>query len=125
MWPVVPENDTIPAKDEKEKKVPAESVEVRPGVTHHYPYHAIPIESQKYPDERLYLEAKRDYSAGGSRRRRCTRQSAFTGPRPAGSRAARTILGVLILRFAQVYPGYATHFGQPGQPKCFQPEKAT
>src|SRR5262249_16844039 len=56
-------NEKVPAKDEKEKKVPEESVEVLPGVTHHYPYHVVPAESQKYPDERLYLDAKRDYEA--------------------------------------------------------------
>ena len=56
-------NETYPAKEEKEKKVPEDAVEVLPGVTHHYPYHAVEPGKQRYPDERLYLAAKRDYEA--------------------------------------------------------------
>ncbi len=117
-------NDTIPAKDEKEKKVPSESVEVGPGVTHHYPYHAVPLESQKYPDERLYLEAKRDYEAREALAKAALyaavrfHEGAATGK---GDERLARFAAVLVLRFAQVYPGYATHFDQPGQPKYFQP----
>ena len=56
-------NDKYPAKDEKEKKVPEEAVEVLPHVIHHYPYHEVEPEKQRYPEERLYLAAKRDYEA--------------------------------------------------------------
>ena len=42
---------------------------------------------------------------------------------PAGRKdpALARLACVLLLRFAQVYPAYATHFDQPGQPKYFQP----
>ena len=45
------------------RSVPEETVEVLPGVIHHYPYHEVEPEQQQYPDERLYLAAKRDYEA--------------------------------------------------------------
>ena len=49
--------------------------------------------------------------------------------RPSASRAAAgrmdpalaRLAACSLLRFAQVYPTYATHFDQPGQPKFFQP----
>ena len=42
---------------------------------------------------------------------------------PAGRKdpALARLACVLLLRFAQVYPAYATHYDQPGQPKYFQP----
>ena len=40
------------------KVVPEDAVEVRPGVTHKYPYHEVEPPRQRYPGERLYLAAK-------------------------------------------------------------------
>jgi len=37
------------------------------------------------------------------------------------SPALARLAGLLILRFAQVYPSYAAHYDQPGQPKYLQP----
>ena len=117
-------NEKVPAKEEKEKKVPEEAIDVLPGVTHHYPYHAVPAEGQKYPDERLYLDAKRDYGA----REALAKAALYAAVRyheqaEAGKKDDRLarFAAVLILRFAQVYPAYACHFDQPGQPKFFQP----
>ena len=117
-------NDKVPAKDEKEKKVPEETIEVLPGVTHHYPYHAVPADAQKYPDERLYLDAKRDYQAREALAKAALyaavrhHEGAASGKKD--DRLAR-FASVLILRFAQVYPAYACHFDQPGRPKFLQP----
>ena len=106
-----------------DKKVPEETVEVLPQVIHHYPYHAVEPEKQRYPDERLYLAAKRDYEA----REFLAKAALYAAvrhheqpPRPARPALAR-LACVLVLRFAQVYPAYATHYDQPGQPKYFQP----
>lgn len=117
-------NEKIPARDEKDKKVPEETIDVLPGVTHHFPYHAVPAEGQKYPDERIYLDAKRDYGA----REALARAALYAAVRyheqaKVGKKDERlaTFAAVLILRFAQVYPAYACHFDQPGQPKFLQP----
>ena len=115
-------NDLFPAHDGK-KPPPEEAVEVRPGVIHHYPYHEVEPERQVYPDERLYLAARRDdrvreflakaalYAAVRHHRQRPARKD------PALARLA----AVILVRFAQVYPLYATHFDQPGSPKYFDP----
>jgi hypothetical protein len=115
-------NDTYPAKDEKDKKVPEETVEVLPRLTHHYPYHVVEPAKQRYPDERLYLAAKRDYEA-----RQFLAKAALyaalryhnAGPTAKDPALAR-MASVLILRFAQVYPAYATHYDRLGSPKLFQ-----
>lgn len=114
-------NDQIPAK--VNGTVPEEVVDVKPGVVHRYPYHTLPPESQRFPEERLYLAAKRDAEI----RDYLSKAALYAAVRyqeqapevrdPALARLA----AVVILRFAQVYPGYATHFDQPGQPKFFQP----
>ena len=116
-------NDKIPAKPEgKDKSPPEEAVEVLPGVTHHYPYHVPPAEKRRYEDERIYLDAKRDYET----REALSRAALYAATRyhREGTAASKDKLArfaaVLILRFAQVYPAYATHFDQPGQPKFLQ-----
>jgi len=116
-------NETYPAKDEKEKKVPEEVVEVLPRVVHHYPYHAVEAAKQRYPDERLYLAAKRDYEAREFLSKAALYAAVRFHEQPAGSKdpALARLACVLILRFAQVYPAYATHFDQPRTPKVFQP----
>jgi hypothetical protein len=114
-------NDKYPAKDDK--KIPEETVEVLPRMIHHYPYHAVEPEKQQYPDERLFLSAKRDYEA----RRFLSKAALYAAVRfheqPVGARdpALARLVSVLLLRFAQVYPAYATHFDQPNSPKVFQP----
>ena len=120
---VVVPNDTFPAKDEKEKKVPEEAVEVLPRVIHHYPYHAVEPEKQRYPEERLYLAAKRDSEAREFLAKAALYAAVRHHEQPPGRddpELAR-LACVLLLRFAQVYPAYATHYDQPGQPKYFQP----
>ncbi|MGE3819483.1 MAG: hypothetical protein AB7I30_08610, partial [Isosphaeraceae bacterium] len=114
-------NDKYPAADDK-KKVPEEVVEVLPGVSHHYPYHEVEPNRQRHAGERLYLAAKADeqarvflakaalYAASGA-----ARPSA-----DAESQTLATLAAVIVLRFAQVYPQYATHVDQPGSPKFFQ-----
>jgi hypothetical protein len=115
-------NDKYPAKDEKEKKVPEEAVKVLPGVTHHYPYHAVEADKQRYPDERLYLAAKRDYEARQFLAKAALYAAVRYHEQPARSKdpALARLAAVLVLRFAQVYPAYATHYDQPGSPKFFQ-----
>ncbi|HMB05371.1 MAG TPA: hypothetical protein VKP69_16745, partial [Isosphaeraceae bacterium] len=113
-------NETYPAKDDK--KVPEEAVEVLPRVIHHYPYHAVEPGEQRYPEERLYLAAKRDYEA----REFLSKAALYAAVRhhEQPPRAKDPILArlacVLLLRFAQVYPAYATHYDQPDSPKLFQ-----
>jgi hypothetical protein len=114
-------NDSIPARDDQ-KRVPEETVAVLPGVVHHYSYHQVAAEKQRYPDERLYLAAKRDYEARAFLAKLALYAAVRYHEQPPASRQpelARTA-AVLVLRFAQVYPVYATHYDQPGEPKYFQ-----
>lgn len=113
-------NDTIPAK--VDKKVPEEVVEVLPGTRHRYPYHAVELERQAYPDERLYLAAKRDYEAREFLAKAALYAAVRWHEQPPARRdpALARLACVLLLRFAQVYPAYAVHYDQPGQPKFFQ-----
>ncbi len=114
-------NEKIPAQ--VDKKVPEEAVEVVPGVFHHYPYHVVEAEKQHFDGERLYLSARRDYEAREYLSKAALyaairyRQQPLGQPDPTLARAAC----VLLLRFAQVYPNYALHLDQPGQPKFFEP----
>ena len=114
-------NDEIPAKDDK-KKVPEETVEVLPRVFHHYPYHVVAAEKQRYPDERLYLAAKRDYEARAFLAKAALYAAVRHHEQPPGARQPELarLAAVIVLRFAQVYPAYATHYDQPGEPKYFQ-----
>ncbi len=115
-------NDTYPAKDEKEKKVLEEVVQVLHGVSHHYPYHPVVPGKQRYPDERLYLAAKRDYEAREFLAKAALYAAVRHHEQPAEAKdpALARLAAVLILRFAQVYPAYATHYDQPLSPKIFQ-----
>ena len=54
-------NDKYPAKVNKE--IPEETVQVLPGVLHHYPYHAVEEGKARFPEERVYLQAKIDHEA--------------------------------------------------------------
>lgn len=114
-------NDTIPAK--KDNKVPEERVEVRPGLFHVYPYHLVPPETQHYLDERIYVGAKRDYEAR-EWLSKVALYAAMNARELRGDPAARPFARVgcdLLIRFAQVYPNYATHYDQPNEPKFFLP----
>ncbi|MFO0908492.1 MAG: hypothetical protein U0794_09040 [Isosphaeraceae bacterium] len=120
---VVP-NDTFPAKTEKDKKEPPEdTVEVVPGVVHHYPYHNVASDQQHYPDERLYLAAKADYEAREFLAKATLYAALSYRNQPAEARdpARARLAATLLLRFAQVYPNYATHFDQPQSAKHFGP----
>jgi hypothetical protein len=114
-------NDKIPAQ--VDKKVPEETVEVVPGLLHHYPYHAVEAEKQQFDGERLYLAARRDYEAREYLAKAALysavryREQPLGAPDPVLARVAC----VLLLRFAQVYPNYALHLDQPGQPKFLEP----
>jgi hypothetical protein len=114
-------NDEIPTKDDQ-KKVPVETVEVLPRVLHRYPYHLVPPEKQRYPDERLYLAAKCDYEARAFLAKAALYAAVRHHKQPPGGRQPELarMAAVLVLRFAQVYPAYATHYDQPGEPKYFQ-----
>ena len=115
-------NETVPAKD-KDKKIPEETIEVVPGVIHKYPYHVPEPEAQQRPDERLYIQARRDFEA----REFLAKAAFYAAVRHHSAKAADSdpvdarIAAALILRFAQVYPQYALHLDQPGQPKYFEP----
>ena len=114
-------NDKVPAL--VDKKVPEETVEVVPGVTHHYPYHAVEAEKQRFEGERLYLSARRDYEAREFLSKAALYAALRHRDQPLGQpdpRLAR-VACVLLLRFAQVYPNYALHLDQPGQPKFLEP----
>ena len=114
-------NDAFPAKVNKE--IPEEKVEVRKGVFHRYPYHAVEADKARYPDERLYLQAKRDYEA----RKYLARAALYAAiehhetSASRGDRSFGELACVILLRFAQVYPDYATHCDQPGRSKVLEP----
>jgi hypothetical protein len=115
-------NDKIPAKVKDQDAPPADEIEVLPGVVHRYPYHVLEPERQAYPDERLYLAAKRDHEVREFLAKAALYAAVRYEEQPAGERnpALARLASVLVLRFAQVYPGYAVHYDQPGQPKYFQ-----
>jgi hypothetical protein len=119
---VVVPNDKFPAK--VKDKVPEETVEVLPGVVHHYPYHAVEENEARYPDERLYLRARIDYEARKYLARAALQAAirARAGGRGADPRLA-ALACVIMLRFAQVYPCYAIHHDQPDRPKTLQPAR--
>ena len=116
-------NDQFPAKVNKE--IPEEKVEVLQGVVHHYPYHAVEADKARYPDERLYLHAKRDYEA----RKYLARAALYAAAehhakaRATGDQSFGELACVILLRFAQVYPNYATHCDQPGRTKILEPAR--
>jgi hypothetical protein len=116
-------NEKFPARVSKE--VPEETVEVVPGVVHHYPYHAVEGAKAQYPDERLYIQARLDYEARKYLAKAalyCAAESAAQPPARRDDRMA-SIACAIMLRFAQVYPAYATHLDQPGKPKILQPAR--
>jgi hypothetical protein len=114
-------NDKIPAQ--VDKKVPEEAVEVVPGVVHHYPYHAVEAEKQHFDGERLYLSARRDYEAREYLAKAALYSAVRYREQPLGmpDPMLARVACVLLLRFAQVYPNYALHLDQPGQPKFLEP----
>ena len=79
-------------------------------------------EKQRYPDERLYLAAKRDYEARAFLAKAALYAAVRHHEQPPGARQPELarMAAVIVLRFAQVYPAYATHYDQPGEPKYFQ-----
>jgi hypothetical protein len=99
--------------------IPDEVVEVRPRVFHHYPFHLVEPEKQAYPDERLYLSAKRDYEARAFLAKAALYAAVRHRDQPAEKRDPRyaRLASVLLLRFAQVYGGYALHDDRPDEPK--------
>jgi hypothetical protein len=119
---IVPD-DKYPAKVNKE--IPEEKVEVVPGVLHHYPYHAVEEEKARYPDERLYLRARIDYEARKFLSKAALYCAAESAAQPPARRDPRLAIlaSTILLRFAQVYPAYATHLDQPELPKIFQPAR--
>ena len=120
---VILPNDKYPAHEEK-KPAPEDTVEVLPGVVHKYPYHVVEAERALYPDERLYLSAKvddraREFLAKTALYAAVRSRAAVKGGAP-GDPALAKLAAVIVLRFAQVYPAYATHFDQPGSLKYFE-----
>jgi hypothetical protein len=120
---IVP-SDKYPAKGNS-KEAPEETVEVVPGVVHHYPYHVVEEGKARYPDERLYLQARIDYEARKYLAKAALYAAVESRAGPPSGRDPRfaTLACVIMLRFAQVYPAYATHYDQPGGPKYFQPAR--
>jgi hypothetical protein len=111
------------AKDKDGKEaVPEEVIEVLPGVIHRYPYHVMASEHQAYPDERLYLAAKRDFAMREFLSKAAMYAAVRYDRQPAGSKDAALAQAacIILVRFAQVYPAYAVHYDQPGEPKFFE-----
>ncbi len=121
---VIVPNDKYPAKAGG-KEVPEETVEVLPGVIHRYPYHAVEEGKTRYPDERIFLQARIDYEARKYLAKAALYAAASAQARPPRVRDQRmaALACVIILRFAQVYPAYATHYDQPGRPRFIQPAR--
>ena len=112
---VIVPNDKYPAKANG-KEVPEETVEVLPGVIHHYPYHAVEEGKARYPDERLFLQARIDYEARKYLAKAALYAAAESRAGPPAARDPRlaVLACVIMLRFAQVYPAYATHYRSAG-----------
>lgn len=110
---VVVPNDEYPAK--VGGAVPEEKIEVVPGVWHAYPHHVVGPEKETYVGERLYLDAKRDYEARAFLSKAAFYAAATWWSEEPAKRDPKyaALARALILRFAQVYPNYATHFDQP------------
>jgi len=121
---VIVPSEKYPAKANG-KEVPEETVEVLPGVIHHYPYHAVEEGKARYPDERLFLQARIDYEARKHLAKAALYAAAESRARPPPARDPRlaVLACVITLRFAQVYPAYATHYDQPGGSKYIQPAR--
>ncbi len=100
-------------------KVPEEVVEVLPRRYHRYPYHVVEAEKSFYADERVYLSAKRDYEAREFLAKAAMYAAVKFRDASDGANDPRyaRLASALILRFAQVYPAYATHLDRPGLPK--------
>lgn len=124
-------NDAFPAKvppaPGKPPAVPKESIEVLPRLVHHYPFHTVDPIKQDYPDERLYLSARRDYEARTFFAKAALYAAVRYNQSGKGVNNAplARLASVLILRFARVYPTYATHLDQPGLPKILQTANLT
>jgi len=118
-------NDTYPTPNPADKKIPTEKIEVFPGVVHSYPYHAVLVEKASFADERLYLEAKRDYEARRFLAKAALYAAVRWGEQEPGKRDPQLsrIAATLLVRFAQVYPAYAMHNDQPGMAKQLQPAR--
>jgi hypothetical protein len=120
-------NESFPAKvaliPGQPPTIPEEVVEVRPRVFHHYPFHLVDPEKQIYPDERLYLAAKRDYEARGFLAKAALYAAVRYRDSPDQSRDPRLarLASLILLRFAQVYPDYALHDDAPRSPKILHP----
>ncbi len=114
-------NDKIPAHEDK-KPVPEDVVEVLPEVTHKYPYHDVEAEKQRFPGERLYLAAKADDRAREFFAKAALYAAVKHREQPPGQKDPKlaNLAAVIVLRFAQVYRSYATHFDQPRSLKFFQ-----
>jgi hypothetical protein len=112
-------SETIPAK--VDGKVPEEAVEVLPGEFHHYPFHVVEPHRQAYPDERVYLAAKRDDEIRAFLAKSALYAAVRYSDQPAGQKDERLarLSCTLLLRFAQVYPAYSVRYDQPGRPKYF------
>src|SRR5262245_23191051 len=102
-------DEKFPAKVKDKDEIPEETVEVVPGVVHHYPYHQVEDSKARFPDERIYLQAKIDYET----RKYLAKAALYSATRyraqPEGEREPRlaVLASVIVLRFAQVYPVYA------------------
>lgn len=110
-------NDKVPAKSGD--KVPEDVVEVIPRRFHRYPYHAVEAEKALYPDERIYVAAKRDHEAREFLAKAAMYAAVRHHEQAADAKDPRLakLACTLILRFAQVYPLYATHHERPGAAK--------
>jgi hypothetical protein len=118
-------NEKFPPKPPPgQPPAPSEDVvEVRPRVYHKYPFMTVEAEKQAFPDERIYLAAKRDDAARAFLARLALYAAVRYRDQPETRRDPRLarLSAAILLRFAQVYPSYAVRYDQPGQPKYFEP----
>lgn len=124
-----PEPDSAKPKDDEkdkdkkeEKPLPEDKIEVLPRVYHTYPYLEIEPDARTFPEERHYLAARRDYVAREFLSKAALYAAIRYREQPRGARdpALARLVAVILLRFAQVYPAYATHYDQPGEAKVLQ-----
>ena len=120
--PAKPAADPAKPHAEPAKPVTEETIEVLPRIVHHYPYIELPEIKQHYPGERLYLAAKADYEA----REFLAKAALYAAVRhheqtaTAKDPALAELAALILIRFARVYPAYATHYDQLNTPKFLQ-----
>jgi hypothetical protein len=124
-----------PAEAKPTAAAGTDPVEVRPGVVHKYPFWTIDPAQALFPEEKAHLAARRDfkarewlakaalYAATASRPDAAAKPAAPNAQGAPGPAEAARAAATLVIRFAQVYPDYASHLDLPGRPKDLGPAR--